>query len=103
MEIRKLFLHRFRSYTEGEAYFSPGINLVSGENGQGKTNLLEALHFCCLGHSPRTRKDKEMIAWDAKDFILRMEGENLTGIKKINPYSFFQMVKKRFKSMVKKE
>ena len=48
--------------------------MLSGPNGHGKTNLLEAIHYGCLAHSQRTRKDKDLIAWDESAFVLRLEG-----------------------------
>ena len=38
-----------------------GVNVLLGDNGQGKTNVLEALYLCCTGRSHRTRQDREMI------------------------------------------
>lgn len=54
-------LHDFRGY--GQVLLTPpdGVTVLVGENGAGKTNLLEAVHLCCLGKSHRTSMDKEMI------------------------------------------
>ena len=64
MLITSLSLQSFRSYES--CLFSPGsgINLLIGENAQGKTNLLEAVFYCCFGRSHRTAKDKDLIAYD---------------------------------------
>src|SRR5690606_34579992 len=48
-----------------------------GENGHGKSNLLESIHYLALAHSARTRKDRDLIAWDAPGdagFVIRGEG-----------------------------
>ncbi len=77
MYIERLALHHFRNLHGLEARFSPGVNLIAGPNGHGKSNLLEAVHFLALAHSGRTRKDKELIAWDAPEdagFVIRGEG-----------------------------
>ena len=42
---------------------SPGLNVFTGENAQGKTNLLEAVYFTGVGRSMRTPRDKELIRW----------------------------------------
>ena len=44
MQLRGLVLTDFRNYAEASVEFSPGLNLVVGRNGQGKTNLLEAIN-----------------------------------------------------------
>lgn len=46
---------------------SPGLNLIVGDNGQGKTNLLEAIHLSLLGRSFRTRREEDCIAWNGAD------------------------------------
>jgi DNA replication and repair protein RecF len=75
MHLASLSLTRFRNFAAQEAEFGPGLNLLSGPNGHGKTNLLEAIHYGCLAHSQRTRKDKELIQWGAPSFVLRLTGE----------------------------
>lgn len=74
MHLESLSLRHFRNFMEEEVAFCPGLNLLSGPNGHGKTNLLEALHYACLAHSQRTRKDKEMIEWGQGAFVLRLKG-----------------------------
>ena len=62
MKLLRLRLRAFRSYREAETDFAPGINIISGENAQGKTNLLEAVWMLSGGRSFRTRFDRELIA-----------------------------------------
>lgn len=61
MYINKLFLKNFRNYSEENIEFSPGINLLTGANAQGKTNAAEAIFFLCTGYSPRANKDRLVI------------------------------------------
>ncbi len=74
MRIDRLTLHHFRNLHGLDVRPEPGLNLVAGPNGHGKSNLLESLHFLCLAHSPRTRKDKDIIAWGEEAFVIRGEG-----------------------------
>lgn len=61
MECKKIRLRGFRNIDEAEVDFSPGVNLLIGENAQGKTNLLEAIGFASIGKSFRTVRDEELI------------------------------------------
>ncbi|MGN0778320.1 MAG: DNA replication/repair protein RecF [Aristaeellaceae bacterium] len=61
MRIDELKLRDFRNYSELTLHPHPGINLLFGQNGSGKTNLLEAIHYCALGRSHRTSQDKEVV------------------------------------------
>lgn len=63
MNVRTLELNYFRNYLSQKVEFSPGVNVISGDNAQGKTNLLEAVYFSSLGKSMRTPRDKELIGW----------------------------------------
>ena len=60
MYVKWLKLKNFRSYTDLSVNFSSGINLISGKNGQGKTNMVEAVMACALSKSPRTSRDEDM-------------------------------------------
>jgi DNA replication and repair protein RecF len=52
----------------------PGVVLVTGANGAGKTNLLEALHVGTQGFSPRTRSDAQIVRFDAESGRVRLAG-----------------------------
>src|SRR5207237_1119728 len=54
-------LRNYRSYASLELSLAPGVVLVVGPNGVGKTNLLESLHLATQGFSPRTRHDGQLI------------------------------------------
>ena len=61
MQIKELKLKNFRNYRELTLQPHPGVNLFFGRNGSGKTNLLEAVHYCSLGRSHRTANDAGVI------------------------------------------
>ena len=61
MIIEKLKLKDFRNYGEMAVEPHPGVNILLGQNGSGKTNLLEAIHYCALGRSHRTSIDREVV------------------------------------------
>ncbi|WP_273844870.1 DNA replication/repair protein RecF [Rubrobacter calidifluminis] len=63
--IRAIRLVNFRNYADASVVFSPGLNVVYGENAQGKTNLLEGVAFAASGSSPRTANDSEVVRWGA--------------------------------------
>lgn len=64
MKLRRIALDGFRNYTDFTAGFSPGVNVIWGENAQGKTNLLEAIGFLSGARSHRARGDRELISFD---------------------------------------
>jgi DNA replication and repair protein RecF len=74
VHIDRLTLHHFRNLHGLEVRPAPGLNLIAGPNGHGKSNLLESIHFLSLAHSNRTRKDKDLIAWGEESFVIRGEG-----------------------------
>jgi len=63
--LRALRLVNFRNYVDATALIAPGLNVVVGDNAQGKTNLLEAVAFNVTGSSPRTPKENEVVRWGA--------------------------------------
>ena len=64
MRIDRLALNGFRNYEFETVDFAPGTNVISGQNAQGKTNLLEAVYLLAMGRSFRTRFDRELIGFD---------------------------------------
>ena len=73
MIIKRLELDFFRNYAHLEAEFDPRVNLIYGDNAQGKTNLLEAVSYLSAARSHRARYDKEMIMLDVNSAFIRGE------------------------------
>ena len=63
MRVTSLSLSHFRNYERALIEPDAGVTVFTGPNAQGKTNVLEALHLCCLGKSHRTSRDEELIQW----------------------------------------
>ena len=61
MKIQELILRNFRNYEETVLAPHEGVNLFFGANGSGKTNLLEAIHYCALGKSHRVTGDQGVV------------------------------------------
>ena len=64
MIVRSLALEGFRNYEALHVDFHPQVNLIYGDNAQGKTNLLEAIAYLSSARSHRARYDREMIGMD---------------------------------------
>ena len=64
MYIEKIKLNNFRNYENLEINLNKNINIIYGDNAQGKTNILEAIFLCSFGKSFRTTKEKEMIKFN---------------------------------------
>lgn len=63
MRVEKIALSGFRNYEFETAEFDPGTNVISGQNAQGKTNLLESVYMLSCGRSFRTRFDRELVGF----------------------------------------
>ncbi|WHH57245.1 DNA replication/repair protein RecF [Petroclostridium sp. X23] len=67
MYVGNLKLYNYRNYTSVDIDFSKSINIIYGNNAQGKTNILEAIYLFATGRSHRTSKEKELIRF-GQDF-----------------------------------
>lgn len=63
MVLHRLDLRDFRNYESLHASFGPSVNIMIGDNAQGKTNLLEAVFTLATGKSFRTSRDTDLIRW----------------------------------------
>ena len=76
MRIKALELDCFRNYLHLEAAFDPRVNLIYGDNAQGKTNLLEAIAYLSCARSHRARYDRDMIMMDVNSAFIKGEIES---------------------------
>ena len=73
MIVKAVTLDFFRNYTHLEVSFDPGVNVIVGENAQGKTNLIEAVAYLSSASSHRARYDREMIQFGIDRAFLTAE------------------------------
>src|ERR671929_940793 len=70
MLLESLEVHQFRNLS-GETAWGPGLNIIHGENGQGKTNWLEAIYLLATTKSFRTQRPQEAIRFDENLAVVR--------------------------------
>lgn len=75
MYINGLKLHNFRNYEKLDINFSKGFNIIHGNNGQGKTNIIEAIFLCASGRSHRTSRDSELVKINENNFYISLNLE----------------------------
>ncbi len=63
MFLKKLQVHQFRNYSETILETDAAVNILIGDNAQGKTNIVEAIYALALTKSHRTTNDRELIQW----------------------------------------
>ena len=71
MIVNEIYINGFRNYTDETARFIDGVNVVSGSNAQGKTNLIEAVFYLTSGRSFRSAGDKELIGHNCENACIR--------------------------------
>lgn len=77
MYLKALRIRNFRNILDETVYFHPKINLILGENAQGKTSLLEAIYLLGTGKSFRAHSLHELIFFGKDYFLLEAEIEKL--------------------------
>ena len=94
MNIEKISLKNFRNYKEQEIFLNKNVNIIYGDNAQGKTNIIEAIFLCSMGKSFRTNKDTDLINFNENNAKITVsytkkdrEGTIKTNIK--NKKTFF--------------
>lgn len=77
MKLTQLDLENFRNFAHAQwLTLNPQLNLIVGQNGQGKSNLLEAIYLLGTGFSPRTNRVREVIKWGEDYARIRTELAN---------------------------
>ena len=75
MHVRTLWLTDFRNYATAEAHLAPGLTAVVGDNGEGKSNLLEALGWLTTLSSFRGAPTEALVRAGATSAVVRAEAE----------------------------
>lgn len=76
MQVSRIRIKNFRGYNSLQLDFSSGMNIFTGKNASGKTNLLEAIHYLSFAKSFRGVEDKELIQNNASKAIINAEVVN---------------------------
>lgn len=71
MIIESIDLVNYRNYEKVHIELDPGINILYGDNAQGKTNVLESIYMCGTTKSHRGSKDKEIIKFGTRESHIR--------------------------------
>lgn len=70
--LNRISLTHFKNYSQAEFKFNKNVVAISGQNGKGKTNLLDAIHYCCLAKSYFSTNDQISTMFGMSGF--RIEG-----------------------------
>ena len=84
MQVDSINLINFRNYENLKLNFSQNLNMIIGQNGQGKTNIVEAIHFLSFAKSFRTSKDKEVINFGYDTSYIKAITKNQNGKSNID-------------------
>ena len=97
MIIKRLKAEGFRNIDSCDISFCPGVNLLYGDNAQGKTNAVEAIYLFARGRSFRAAKDSELVGFGKEGFRLRIEYEDKNGEENLE-YALFGRISQRKKN-----
>lgn len=73
MKILKLRLENFRNFEDTTLTFSDGINILAGNNAQGKTNCIEAIYFCTCLKSYRVKREEQLIRFGKESASITLD------------------------------
>ena len=102
MLIKRFKAENFRNIESCDISFSDGVNLLCGNNAQGKTNAVEGIYMFARGKSFRASEDKELVKFGSDGFRIYIEYEDKNGKNSLE-YAFFGKEKRRKKNGYKIE
>ena len=79
MHLQGLSLSHFRNYASLSLACDLQTNVFIGSNGQGKTNLLEAVYYLCVARSCREAQDRDLVRMGADHFLIQGQGRSAEG------------------------
>lgn len=71
MIITRIRLQNFRNHVDTSVEWAPRMNVIVGQNGAGKTNLIDAIHYLCMTRSFNTNSDRYVVNQDATFFMIK--------------------------------
>ncbi len=77
MYIKRITLTNFRNYEKQIIEFDKDLNIIYGNNAQGKTNIIEAIFLSAMGKSFRAKKDKDLIRFGAENAKIEVEFQKI--------------------------
>ena len=84
LKIKKLYLKNFRNYLDLEVEFNDKLNIIIGNNAQGKTNILEAIYFLSITKSFLSVNEKTLIFRDKEFSLIKGDIVNSNFNKKLS-------------------
>ena len=93
MQCNAVSLRDFRNIEQAEVRFCPGVNVLCGDNAQGKTNLLEAVYFAAIGKSFRSLHAKECIAFGKEAAAISLDFEGAGRVQNITMHLFLNRLR----------
>ena len=73
MRVTEIAVSNYRNLAKQRVLLGNELNIFTGDNAQGKTNLVESVYLCCIGKSPRTDKDRDLIRWEQDKAFVRVK------------------------------
>ena len=73
MKVTEISVSSYRNLAKQRVAPGNELNIFTGDNAQGKTNLVESVYLCCIGKSPRTDRDKDLICWGKDKAFVRVK------------------------------
>lgn len=77
MFIKEIVLENFRNYDSQKITLNENINIIYGNNAQGKTNIIEAIFLCAYGKSFRAKKDSDLIKFNKEKSFVEVSYERI--------------------------
>ena len=84
MQIKTLNLANFRNYELLSVDFDEGVNIIYGDNAQGKTNILESIYMCSSGKSHKGSREKEIIRFGEEESHIKGEFSGICGNERVD-------------------
>jgi DNA replication and repair protein RecF len=84
VRVVRVSVRDFRGYHDASAQLGEGLTVITGPNGVGKTNLLEALYFGCTGRSCRTANEREVVRFGERATRVVVSGEAEDGAHELS-------------------